>query len=82
MLATTATEMLPPYLTIPLTNNVLIPHQTGAPANWGLVTLYLAGFAGAALLLSVLVYAFILRRLVVLGDDVFEHRTTGPFDNA
>jgi ATP-binding cassette subfamily B protein len=49
-LASTAAGLVPPYLTMPLLDNVLIPHQNGKPADFGLVRWYLAGLAGAALL--------------------------------
>ncbi len=51
MLACTAASLVPPYLTMPLLDKVLIPHQaTGAPLDYHLAGLYLAGLAGAALL--------------------------------
>jgi ATP-binding cassette subfamily B protein len=49
-LAGTAASLVPPYLTMPLLDNVLIPHQSGQSADFGLVPWYLAGLAGAALL--------------------------------
>ncbi len=51
MLACTAASLVPPYLTMPLLDEVLIPHQsTGAPLDTHLAMLYLSGLAGAALL--------------------------------
>ena len=51
MLAGTAAALVPPYLTMPLLDRVLIPHQsTGAPLDYRLAGLYLAGLAGAAVL--------------------------------
>ena len=51
MLGGTAASLVPPYLTMPLLDEVLIPHQsTGAPLDYHLATLYLAGLGGAALL--------------------------------
>jgi ATP-binding cassette subfamily B protein len=51
MLASTAASLVPPYLTMPLVDKVLIPHQTGgAPVDAGLAALYLGGLGGAALL--------------------------------
>jgi ATP-binding cassette subfamily B protein len=41
---------VPPYLTMPLMDNVLIPFQNGKPIDWPLVTMYLGGLLGAALL--------------------------------
>jgi len=49
-LATTAATLVPPYLTMPLMDNVLIPYQNGAPINVHLVGLYLSGLFGAAVL--------------------------------
>ena len=49
-LASTAATLVPPYLTMPLMDDILIPYQNGKPIDVGLVTLYLAGLLGAALL--------------------------------
>ncbi len=49
-MASTAATLVPPYLTMPLMDNVLIPFQNGKPIDVGLVTLYLSGLLGAALL--------------------------------
>lgn len=48
-LASTAATMVPPYLTMPLMDKVLIPYQNGAPINYPTVTLLLAGLLGSAL---------------------------------
>ena len=53
-LAATAATLVPPYLTMPLMDNVLIPFQNGKPIDWPLVSLYLGGLLGAALLAWVL----------------------------
>ncbi|MGZ8982319.1 MAG: cyanophycin metabolism-associated ABC transporter [Methylotenera sp.] len=50
MLASTAATLVPPYLTIPLMDKVLIPYQNGAPIDIGMVTLLLSGLFGSALL--------------------------------
>jgi ATP-binding cassette subfamily B protein len=50
MLASTAATLVPPYLTMPLMDKVLIPYQNGAPIDVGMVTLLLAGLFGSALL--------------------------------
>lgn len=50
MLASTAATLVPPYLTIPLMDKVLIPYQNGAPIDIGMVTLLLTGLLGSALL--------------------------------
>nr|MBP8134542.1 ABC transporter [Zoogloea sp.] len=49
-LASTAATLVPPYLTMPLMDEVLIPFQNGKPIDWPLVTLYLGGLLGAAVL--------------------------------
>ena len=49
-LAATAANLVPPYLTMPLMDNVLIPYQNGAAINVGLAALYLSGLLGSALL--------------------------------
>lgn len=50
MLISTAATLVPPYLTIPLMDKVLIPYQNGAPIDKGFVTLLLLGLLGSALL--------------------------------
>jgi len=50
MLAATAATLVPPYLTMPLMDNILIPHQNGKPIDWSLASLYLSGLFGAAAL--------------------------------
>lgn len=57
MLAGTAATLVPPYLTMPLMDNVLIPFQNGQQIDTGLVGMYLAGLLGAALLAWVLGWA-------------------------
>ena len=54
MLASTAAHMIPPYLTMPLMDNVLIPFQNGKPVDQDLVWLYMLGLFGAAVLAYVL----------------------------
>lgn len=49
-LASTAATLVPPYLTMPLMDKVLIPFQNGQPINTGQVALYLSGLVAAALL--------------------------------
>ncbi len=49
-LAGTAVGLVPPYLTMPLLDRVLIPYQAGKPADFGLVPWYLLGLAGASVL--------------------------------
>ncbi len=50
MLASTAAHMIPPYLTMPLMDNVLIPYQNGKQIDTTLVYLYMGGLLGSALL--------------------------------
>jgi ATP-binding cassette, subfamily B, bacterial len=49
-LASTAATLVPPYLTMPLMDEVLIPYQNGVAIDSALVSLYLLGLFGAALL--------------------------------
>ena len=49
-LASTAATLVPPYLTIPLMDDVLIPFQNGQSIAPGLVMMYLGGLLAAALL--------------------------------
>ena len=50
MLAATAATLVPPYLTMPLMDKVLIPFQSGQQIDTGYVALLLSGLLGAALL--------------------------------
>ncbi|WP_020168385.1 MULTISPECIES: cyanophycin metabolism-associated ABC transporter [Methylotenera] len=50
MLASTAATLVPPYLTIPLMDKVLIPYQNGASIDIKMVSLLLSGLLGSALL--------------------------------
>jgi ATP-binding cassette subfamily B protein len=56
-LASTAATLVPPYLTMPLMDNVLIPYQNGASIDVGLVALYLSGLFGSALVAWLLGWA-------------------------
>lgn len=49
-LAATAATLVPPYLTMPLMDDVLIPYQNGTPVDWTKVSWLLGGLLGAALL--------------------------------
>jgi ATP-binding cassette subfamily B protein len=49
-LAATAATMVPPYLTMPLMDRVLIPYQNGETIDYKIVALLLAGLLGSALL--------------------------------
>ena len=48
--AGTACALIPPYLTMPLLDDVLIPHQNGKPVDFAVVQWYLLGLAAAFLL--------------------------------
>jgi ATP-binding cassette subfamily B protein len=50
MFASTGAHMIPPYLTQPLTDNVLIPYQTGHQVNTTLVYKYMAGLLASSVL--------------------------------
>lgn len=56
-LCSTAATLVPPYLTMPLMDNVLIPYQNGQPINTDLATFYLSGLLGAAVLAWMLGWA-------------------------
>jgi ATP-binding cassette subfamily B protein len=57
MVASTAAHMIPPYLTMPLMDNVLIPFQNGQPVDQQLVWLYMSGLLGSAVLAWLLGWA-------------------------
>ena len=48
-LISTAANLVPPYLTMPLMDNVLIPYQNGKPIDVHLAALYLGGLLASAL---------------------------------
>jgi ATP-binding cassette subfamily B protein len=80
MLLGTAALMIPPYLTMPLMDNVLIPYQNGQPVDPMLVTLYMSGLFGSALLAWVLgwgktyVLALVSERIGAdLRTETYEH---------
>jgi ATP-binding cassette subfamily B protein len=50
MLLSTAAHMIPPYLTKPLMDNVLIPYQNGLKIDPMLVVWYMSGLLGSAVL--------------------------------
>ena len=49
-LASTGATLVPPYLTMPLMDNILIPYERGQPIDFDLARLYLGALLGAALL--------------------------------
>ena len=56
-LASTAASLIPPYLTMPLLDKVLIPYQNGDQANFSLVPWLLGGLVMAAILAWMLTWA-------------------------
>jgi ATP-binding cassette, subfamily B, bacterial len=79
-LASTAATLVPPYLTIPLMDDVLIPFQSGQQIDTGLVGWLLAGLLGSALLAWGLgwartwVLALVSERIAAdLRTHAFEH---------
>jgi ATP-binding cassette subfamily B protein len=56
-IAATAAQLVPPYLTMPLMDKVLIPFQQGVPIDPATVGMYLGGLLAAALLAWVLGWA-------------------------
>ncbi|MYN03704.1 ATP-binding cassette domain-containing protein [Pseudoduganella sp. DS3] len=50
MLLSTGAHLIPPYIIMPLTDNVLIPYQNGKPVEQALVMQYMAALTGAAVL--------------------------------
>jgi ATP-binding cassette subfamily B protein len=50
MLGSTAAHMIPPYLTMPLMDNVLIPYQNGQKIDTSLVYMYMGGLLASAVL--------------------------------
>lgn len=55
--ATTLAALIPPYLTMPLMDRVLVPMQEGRAADFGLVKWYLSGLALAAVAAMLLGWA-------------------------
>ena len=47
-LATTTAGLIPPYLTMPLLDDILIPYQSGKHVEFTMVKFYLMGLAGAS----------------------------------
>jgi ATP-binding cassette, subfamily B, bacterial len=79
-LASTAAGLVPPYITIPLLDNVLSPRQNGLPVDFKVVPWYLAALFGAAVLAWLLSWAktYILARVseqisAGLRNDTYAH---------
>ena len=80
MLGATGATLVPPYLTLPLMDKVLIPFQNGQRIDPALVALYLSGLLGAALLSWILgwaktyILALVSERIAAdLRTATFEH---------
>ncbi|MEN3112484.1 ABC transporter ATP-binding protein [Uliginosibacterium paludis] len=80
MTGATAATLVPPYLTMPLMDKVLIPYQNGQPINTALEIRLLAGLLGAALLSWLLgwaktyILALVSERISAdLRTTTFEH---------
>jgi ATP-binding cassette subfamily B protein len=78
--ACTGAGLIPPYITMPLIDKVLIPFQNGKPIDEGRVVLYLSGLAGAAFLAWLLgwartyVLAWVSERVSVeLRNTIYTH---------
>ena len=50
MLLSTGAHLIPPYISMPLMDKVLIPYQNGKPVDTMLVVMYMSGLVGAAVL--------------------------------
>ncbi len=86
-LASTAATLVPPYLTIPLMDEVLIPFQNGKQIDTTLVLMLLAGLLGSALLAWALSWARTYLLALVserMGADLrtttYEHLLTLSLD--
>ena len=86
-LASTGATLVPPYLTMPLMDKVLIPFQNGQPINRNLVLMLLGGILGSALLAWFLGWArtYILALISErIGCDLrtvtYEHLLTLPLE--
>ncbi len=86
-LISTAATLVPPYLTIPLMDDILIPFQNGQKIDSGRVGLYLSGLLGAALLgwglgwARTYLLALVSERIGAdLRTTTYEHLLTLPLD--
>jgi ATP-binding cassette subfamily B protein len=79
-LASTAATLVPPYLTIPLMDRVLIPFQNGQDIDTGLVLLLLSGLLGSALLAWGLGWARTWL-LAVVSERISSDLRTTTFDH-
>ena len=80
MAASTSASLIPPYLTMPLIDNVLIPAESSDHVNVHLAVWYLSGFTAALILTWLLTWArtYLLARVseriaVDLRNQVYSH---------
>jgi ATP-binding cassette subfamily B protein len=80
MLAGTAMSLVPPLLTMPLVDTVIVPYQSGKAVDFGVVQWYMAGLLGAAVLTWLLTWgrtyilAWVSERVSAeLRNRVYEH---------
>jgi ATP-binding cassette subfamily B protein len=80
MLLSTAAHMIPPYISMPLMDKVLIPYQNGQPVDTALVTMYMGGLLASAVLAWILgwgktyVLALVSERIGAdLRTNTYEH---------
>jgi len=80
LLASTAAHLIPPYLTMPLMDNVLIPYQNGKQIDTSLVYMYMGGLLGSAVLAWVLgwgrtyILALVSERMGAdMRSETYEH---------
>jgi ATP-binding cassette subfamily B protein len=80
MLASTSAHLIPPYLTKPLMDNVLIPYQNGKQIDTSLVYLYMGGLFGSAILAWILgwgrtyILALVSERMGAdMRSETYEH---------
>ena len=79
-LASTGATLVPPYLTMPLMDNILIPYERGQPIDFDLARFYLGALLAAAILAWVLgwwrtyLLALVSERIGAdLRNTTFEH---------
>jgi ATP-binding cassette subfamily B protein len=79
-LASTGATLVPPYLTIPLMDKVLIPFQTGQTIDTSIVMLLLAGLLGSALVAWSLGWARTYL-LALVSERISADLRTATFDH-
>ncbi|MEO0317695.1 MAG: hypothetical protein RL404_1372, partial [Pseudomonadota bacterium] len=79
-LTSTAALMVPPYLSMPLMDEILIPQQTGAPIDTHDVIFYLSGLLIAALTAWILGW-WRTYLLALVSERIGAHLRTATFDH-